>query len=305
MGAPRGASRWARLPRGSCVRSRGGSRPARLRPGAHGQSAGRQGAWRLAPWGGWCPRRAQGHGWRERARSRPPGGSAAVGRGARAGLPPARALAPTPQRARPRRARALDAAGPAAWVAGARGSGAQRPRRAWWAARPPAAVRTVSGHAEVWRAGRQGPVPTLLAMWEAAAGWRGQAGAGPQGPRGSAGRWRPWAAPWPPPWRWWRVVRRRRRAPTARTASVGGAPAPTPLATVVQVVGRRWPSARCWAEAQGEGGRAQEDVRQGTGWDRLGRGPGGRRRCGRGAARRPGPPPPRATKDRRASPGAV
>jgi len=67
----------------------------------------------------------------ERALSLPQAWTDDVGRCARAGMPPARALATKPPRARQRLERALDAAGPAAWVAGERVYGDHRQRRAW------------------------------------------------------------------------------------------------------------------------------------------------------------------------------
>ena len=144
----------------------------------------------------------------------------AVGRCERAGMPPERPCATKPPRARQRLERALDAAVPAAWVAGERVYGENRQRRAWWEARAQASGRTVSGQADVGRAGRQGQVTTLLARLEEEDGCRWQAGDGPTGPRWDDGRGLPWAAPLQPHWRRWLVVRRRRSAPTARPASV-------------------------------------------------------------------------------------
>ena len=146
--------------------------------------------------------------------------------------------------------------------------GDHRPLREWLEERTLAYVLTVSGKEYVGRAGRQWQVKTLLAMLEEEDGCRWQAGDGTKGPRWYDWRWLPWAAPLPPHWRRWLLVRRSLSDPTERTADIVCAPETTVLATVVQVVGRRWPSARCWAEAQGEGGRAQEDGRPGTGWDR-------------------------------------
>ena len=68
-------------------------------------------------------------------------------RGERAGMPPARRFVTKPPRAPQLWARALDAAVPAAWVAGERVDGENRPRRAWLAERPQADGLTVSGQA--------------------------------------------------------------------------------------------------------------------------------------------------------------
>jgi SRSO17 transposase len=78
---------------------------------------------------------AQGHVWLDRARSLPQEWTHDPARCAGAGMPPARSLATKPSRARQRLERALDAAVPAAWVAGDRVYGAHRPLREWLAER--------------------------------------------------------------------------------------------------------------------------------------------------------------------------
>ena len=191
-----------------------------------------------------------------------------VGRCERAGIPPERAFATKPQRARQRLERAFDAAVPAAWVAGESVYGDHRQRRAWLEERTQAYVLSVSGKEYVWRAGRQGQVKTLLAMVEEEDWCRLQAGDGTKGPRWYDWRWLPLAAPWQPHWRRWLLVRRSLSDPTERTAYVVCAPETTALASVVQVVGRRWTSARCFEEAKGEVGLDQYAVRHWTGWYR-------------------------------------
>jgi SRSO17 transposase len=138
---------------------------------------------------------AQGHVWLDRARSLPQEGTNDPERCARAGIPPERTCATTPPLARQRLERACDARVPATWVAGERVDGEHRALRDGLEARPHADVLAVSGQADVWRAGRQWPVTTLLAMWEEEDGGRWRAGDGTKGPRGSDGRWLPWAAP--------------------------------------------------------------------------------------------------------------
>ena len=81
-------------------------------------------------------------------------------------------------------------------------------------------------------------------------------------------RWLPLAAPLPPHWRRWLLVRRSLRDPTERTAYIVFAPAETALHTVVQVAGRRWTIERCFEEAKGEVGLEQYEVRSWTGWYR-------------------------------------
>ena len=76
------------------------------------------------------------------------------------------------------------------------------------------------------------------------------------------------ATPWPPHWRRWLLVRRSLRDPTELTAYVVCAPHAVALATVVQVAGSRWTVERCFAEAKGEVGLDQYEVRSWTGWYR-------------------------------------
>ena len=56
--------------------------------------------------------------------------------------------------------------------------------------------------------------------------------------------------------------------PTELTAYVVFAPHTAALATVVPVAGSRWTLARCFAEAKGEVGLDQYEVRNWTGWSR-------------------------------------
>ena len=95
-----------------------------------------------------------------------------------------------------------------------------------------------------------------------------RAGDGTKGPRWDDWRWLPLAAPCQPHWRRWLLVRRSRSDPTERTAYVVCAPETTALATVVQVVGRRWTIEPCFEEAKGEVGLDQYEVRSWTGWYR-------------------------------------
>ena len=186
----------------------------------------------------------------------------------RAGIPPERSFVTKPQLAQQMLARALDAAVPAAWVAGDSVYGDNRSLRAWLEERTQAYVLTVSGKEYVWRPGRQWPVKTLLAMLEEEGWCRLRAGDGTKGPRWYDWRWLPLEAPLQPHWRRWLLVRRSLSDPTERTAYVVYAPEATALATVVQVVGRRWTIERCFEEAKGEVGLDQYEVRSWTGWYR-------------------------------------
>jgi SRSO17 transposase len=211
---------------------------------------------------------SQGHVLLDRELYLPQAWTDDVGRCERAGIPPERAFATKPQLARQMLERAFDAAVPAAWVAGDSVYGENRQLRAWLEERPQAYVLSVSGKEYVWRAGHQWQVKTLLAMLEEEDWCRWQAGDGTKGPRWYDWRWLPLAAPWQPHWRRWLLVRRSLSDPTERTAYVVCAPETTTLATVVQVVGRRWTIERCFEEAKGEVGLDQYEVRHWTGWYR-------------------------------------
>jgi len=187
---------------------------------------------------------------------------------ARAGIPAERVFATKPQLAQQMLARAFEAGVPATWVAGESVYGDNRALRAWLEERPHAYALAVSGNAYVWRASRPWPVATLLAMVEED-GWRRlQAGDGTKGPRWYDWQWLPLAAPCQRGWRRWLVVRRSLSDPTERTGYLVYAPETTALATVVQVIGRRWTIEQCFEEAKGEVGLDQYEVRHWTGWYR-------------------------------------
>lgn len=185
-----------------------------------------------------------------------------------AGIPEERPFATKPQLAQQMLKRTLDAAVPAAWVAGDSVYGDNRALRAWLEERTQAYVFAISGKEYVGRTERQWRITTLLAM-EEEEGWvRLQAGEGTKGPRWYDWRWLPLAAPEQARWRRWLVVRRSLSDPTERTAYVVYAPDTTTLAAVVPVIGRRWTIEQCFEEAKGEVGLDQYEVRQWTGWYR-------------------------------------
>src|SRR5438094_2352910 len=128
---------------------------------------------------------SQGHVLLDRELYLPQAWTDDVGRCERAGIPPERPCATKPQLARQMLERALDAAVPAAWVAGESVYGDHRQLRAWLEERAQAYVLTVSGKEYVGRAGRQWQVKTLLAMVEEEDGCRLQAGDGTTGHRWS------------------------------------------------------------------------------------------------------------------------
>jgi SRSO17 transposase len=209
--------------------------------------------------------RPLGQAWRDRERYRPQAWTAARERGQQAGIPRARGVATTPELARPLRARAGAAGGPATGVTGDRGEGTHRRRRRWLAGRPPPAVLAVSGQASVGVDGRPPSVKTRLAA-RPAAGWRRRrAGEGTQGPRGEDWRWPPLLPPEEPGWCRGLVVRRRVRAPDLTADGVLARQATT-LEAVVRGAGSRWTSASGGEAATGAVGLEHDAVRRWTGW---------------------------------------
>lgn len=211
---------------------------------------------------------AQGHVLLDRELYLPQAWTTDEARCARAGIPPARVFATKPQLAQQMLERALEASVPAAWVVGDSVYGKNRSLRAWLEERTHPYALAVSGNEYVWRASRQWPVQTLLAMVEEDGGRRLKAGDGTKGPRWYDWQWLSLAAPIQPGWRRWLVVRRSLSDPTERTGYLVCAPETTPLATVVQVIGRRWTIEQCFEEAKGEVGLDQYEVRHWTGWYR-------------------------------------
>jgi SRSO17 transposase len=69
-------------------------------------------------------------------------------------------------------------------------------------------------------------------------------------------------------WQRWVLLRRRMTAPTAVTAYITYAPAPTSLAEMVRVAGMRWTVEASLQSAQGEVGLEHYEVRSWTGWYR-------------------------------------
>jgi SRSO17 transposase len=190
------------------------------------------------------------------------------GRCEAAGIPEARSFATKPQLAQQMLQRAFDKGVPAAWVTGDSVYGDNRALRLWLEANHRAHVMAVSGKEYVWRAGRQHQVKTLLAALGTEGWYRVSAGAGAKGPRWYDWQWLALARPLHPDWRRWLLGRRSLHEPTDLTAYVVFAPHTAPLATVVQVAGRRWTVERCFEEAKGEVGLDQYEVRSWAGWYR-------------------------------------
>jgi SRSO17 transposase len=187
---------------------------------------------------------------------------------AQARIPAERPCATKPELARSMLERALQAGVPAAWVTGDCVYGDNRRLRRWLEEQEQAYVLAVSGKesVEVGEAPRQ--VKAVLAAVPAEGWTRASAGAGAKGPRWYDWCWLPVAAPPPPHWCRWLLVRRSVEEPTALTAFLVFAPASTTLLEAVRTAGMRWAIASSFEAAKGEVGLDQYEVRSWTGWYR-------------------------------------
>ena len=133
-------------------------------------------------------------------------------------------------------------------------------------------VMAIQRNEQLWVMTDQGPLPVradrLASQVDPAAGVRGRAGDGAQGPRVSAGATvalRPLRAPGQG-----HGLRARRSMapPDAWACYVGCGPADTGLEALIRVAGTRWAIEACCAEAQGEMGLDPYEVRRWDGWYR-------------------------------------
>jgi SRSO17 transposase len=197
----------------------------------------------------------------------------AAARCQRAGIPATVSFATKPQLAQVQLARALEAGVPAAWVTADSVYGDDRHLRMWLEAHEQAYVLAVSGKeyvnvAATWTQRRVSPLLQELRELPADRWQRLSAGDGAKGPR-----WYDWyRLPLVPPlqegFERWCLVRRSLSDPDDLQAYVVFAPAGTPLADLVRVVGSRWTIEVAFEAAKGEVGLDQYEVRSWTGWHR-------------------------------------
>ncbi len=182
-----------------------------------------------------------------------------------AGIPEDTVFATKPALARVMIARALDAGVPAAWVAGDEVYGQDPGLRADLEERQTGYVLAVACHHRVAVAAGNRRADELAACLPRAAWQRYSAGPGAKGHRyydwaltGLAGS---------RPGRHWLLIRRNRR--TGELAFYRCyAPRPVPLATLVQVAGRRWTVEENFQAGKGLAGLDQHQVRRWASWYR-------------------------------------
>jgi SRSO17 transposase len=166
-------------------------------------------------------------------------------------------------------ARAFAAAVPARWVTGDAAYGRSHAFRRWLEARGRAYALSVPlTHAVSFEGRRQ-----TAAKWAAALpgeAWRPRsAGTGVQGERVDAWACLPLEEATPPGWRRWLLVRWWGADPDDVAFSVAYGPASTSVEQLVRVCGMRWQVEEGFAQAKGEVGLAQYEVRTWTAWHRF------------------------------------
>ena len=190
-------------------------------------------------------------------------------RRAEAGVPPGVRFATKLELAKRLLARAFAAAVPARWVTGDAAYGRSHAFRRWLEARGRAyALAVPLTHAVAFEGRRQ-----TAAKWAAALpgdAWRPRsAGTGVQGERVDAWACLPLEEATAPGWRRWLLLRRWGAAPDAVAFYVAYGPEGTPEAELVRVCGRRWEVEEGFAQAKGEVGLDQYEVRTWTAWHRF------------------------------------
>ena len=211
---------------------------------------------------------ARGQAFLDRELYLPEGWTQDRARCAQAHIPADRRFATKPALARRMLERAFAAEVPAAWVTGDCVYGDNRRLRQWLEEQERAYVLAVSGKEWVEVEGGHCPVKAVLAALPAEGWTRASAGAGAKGPRWYDWCWLPVAAPPPPDWRRWLVVRRSIAAPTALTAFLVFAPQHTTLLEAVHTAGTRWAIEISFEAAKQEVGLDQYEVRSWPGWYR-------------------------------------
>jgi len=190
-------------------------------------------------------------------------------RRAEAGVPPGVRFATKLELAKRLLARAFAAAVPARWVTGDAAYGRSHAFRRWLEARGRAyALAVPLTHAVALEGRRQ-----TAAKWAAALpgdAWRPRsAGTGVQGERVDAWACLPLAEATAPGWRRWLLVRRWGADPTDVAFYVAYGPASTSVEQLVRVCGMRWQVEEGFAQAKGEVGLDQYEVRTWTAWHRF------------------------------------
>jgi SRSO17 transposase len=166
-------------------------------------------------------------------------------------------------------ARAFAADVPARWVAGDAAYGRSHAFRRWLEARGRAYALSVPLTHAVHAEGRRQTVTKWAAELPGDAWQPHSAGLGVQGERVDAWACRPLEEAAAPGWRHWLLVRRWAVDPDELAFSVAYGPEGTPVEALVRVCGMRWQVEEGFAQAKGEVGLDQYEVRTWTAWHRF------------------------------------
>jgi len=165
-------------------------------------------------------------------------------------------------------ARAFAAGVPARWVVADCLYGRVHHFRHWLERQGRAYLVGVIPAHTVAQAGRRQRAQALAAHLPAGAWVRRSAGRGSQGERVFDWACVPLEEAAPAGMGRWLLVRRSLDDPEERASTRADGPAGTAAAELVRVAGRRWAVAEAFAQAKGEGGLDQYEVRPGTAWHR-------------------------------------
>jgi SRSO17 transposase len=204
-----------------------------------------------------------GHALIDRALDLPETWAADAARRAEAGVPEEISFTPKPKLGPAMLKRAFAAGVPCAFVVSDSLSGADHQTRRLIEASGRGYVLAVTS---AQRLGRK-PVENWLEDGPAKGWTRLSAGDGAKGPRLYDWAYRPYGIP-PAGWKSGLLIRRKKGRPHPFTFYLTGAPAETPLSTLVRVAGLRWTIENGFEEAKGETGLDPYEVRSWTGWYR-------------------------------------
>jgi SRSO17 transposase len=186
-----------------------------------------------------------------------------------AGIPQEVTFAPKPELARRLMERAWEAGAQPAWVVADSVYGADGKLRFFLEEREQPYVMAVTSNQSVWTGLTQRRVKSLVALAPADAWQRLKVGAGTKGPRLFD-----WAAvainhPYDSQrWQRWVLLRRSCSDPEDLSFYLAFGPAGTPVSELARAAGRRWAIEEAFAQAKGEVGLDQYEVRSWVGWHR-------------------------------------
>jgi SRSO17 transposase len=165
--------------------------------------------------------------------------------------------------------RAFAAAIPARWIVGDSFYGRSHAFRCWLEDRGRAYVLMVPNTHAVWYQGRRQTAAKLAARLPSEAWVLRSVGMGVQGERRQLWACLPLSEACPAGMRRWLLVQRGVDDPSDLAYHLASGPEATPLEELLRVCGSRWQIEECFAQAKGEVGLDQYEVRTWTAWHRF------------------------------------